>query len=116
MWPSGVFKNAQKVMINPASDGIIYHGMGHKMDYDAFLEMKANEPEPTDIPENGEVKSKEDFVLLSSGYQRGDFYKRYPSGALFEDWDDLVDQLKQLHHEAKVAIIPYSPIQLPNII
>ncbi|MFC1716863.1 lactate racemase domain-containing protein [Candidatus Poribacteria bacterium] len=116
MWPSGVFKNAQKVAINPASDGIMYHGMGDKMDYDAFLKMKANEPEPTDIPENGEIKSKEDFVLLSSGYIRGEFYKRYPSGALFEDWGDLVDQLKRLHHEAKVAIIPYSPIQLPNII
>ena len=115
-WPSGVFKNAQKVMIDPASDGILYHGMSDKMDYDTFLKMKANESEPTDIPENGEIRSKEDFVLLSSGYQRGDFYKRYPSGALFENWDDLVDQLKRLHPEAKVAIIPYSPIQLPNII
>ena len=86
------------------------------MDYDAFLEMKANEPEPTDIPKNGEIKSKEDFVLLSSGFPKGEFYKRYPNGALFENREDLIDQLKRLHHKAKVAMIPYSPIQLPHVV
>lgn len=115
-WASGVFKDAQKVMINPASDGILYHGMSDKVDYDTFLKMKANEPEPTHIPKNVKIKSKEDFVLLSSSFPKGRFYKRYPNGAMFEDWEELIDQLNQLHHEAKVAIIPHSPIQLPNVV
>ena len=115
-WPSGVFKNAQKVVINPASDGIQYHGMSNKMDYDTFLKMKASEPEPTDIPEKGEIKSKEGFVLLSSNFPKGVFYKRYSDGALFENWEELIHQLEQLHQKAKVAVIPYSPIQLPHIV
>ena len=116
MWPSRVFENSQKVMINPASDGIMYHGMSDKVDYDTFLKMKADEPEPTDIPEKGEIKSKDDFILLSSNFPKGEFYKRYPNGALFEDWENLICQLEKLHPEAKVAVIPYSPIQLPHIV
>jgi len=115
MWPSNVFKDAQKVMINPASDGIKYHGMSDKLDYDSFLKMKKKE-EPTNIPKKGEIKSKEDFVLLSSNFPKGEFYKQYPDGALFENWEDLINQLKRFYHEAKVAVIPYSPIQLPHIV
>ena len=116
IWPSGVFKNAQKVMINPASDGIKYHGLSNKVDYDTFLRMKADEPKPTNIPKKVEIKSKEDFVLLSSDFPKGEFYKQYPNGALFENWGNLIAQLEQLHSEAKVTVIPYSPIQLPHII
>ena len=116
MWPVNVFKNAQKVMINPASDGIKYHGMSDKVDYDTFLKMEAEKEEPTDIPKKGEIKSKEGFVLLSSNFPKDEFYKRYPDGALFENWEDLIGQLETLHDEAKVAVIPYSPIQLPHIV
>ena len=116
MWPSGIFKNAQKVVINPASDGIRYHGMSDKVDYDTFLQMKANEPEPAGVPGEGKIKSREDFVLLSSDFPRGEFCKRYSNGALFDNWEELIHQLEQLYQEAKVAVIPYSPIQLPHIV
>ena len=115
-WPINVFKNAQKVMVNPASDGIKYHGMSQDVDYDTFLSMKADRPEPTNIPEKAEIKSKEDFILLSSNFPKGEFYRQYSNGALFDNWGDLIHQLRQLYHEAKVAVIPYSPIQLPHII
>jgi nickel-dependent lactate racemase len=116
MWPSGVFKNAQRVMINSASDGIRYHGMGDKVDYDTFLKMKAYEPEPVNVPEKAEIRAKEDFVLLSANFPKGEFYKRYSNGVMFENWENLVHQLKQLYDNAKVALIPYSPIQLPHIV
>ncbi|MFC1718412.1 lactate racemase domain-containing protein [Candidatus Poribacteria bacterium] len=116
IWPADLFKSAQKVMINPACDGIRYHGMGDKVDYDIFLKMKAEEPEPVNIPEKVEIKSKEDFVLLSPNFPKGEFYKRYSNGTLFGDWDDLIRQLRQLYDNAKVAVIPYSPIQLPYIV
>jgi len=115
LWPSGVFKNALKVVIDPASDGIQYHGLSDRMDYGRFLRMKANEPQPANIPEKVEIKSKETFVLLSSHFPKGVFYSRYTNGALFENWEDIVDQLKKLYDKANVAVIPYSPIQLPNI-
>ena len=115
-WPIDVFRNAQKVMINPASDGIKYHGMSQDVDYDTFLSMKADRPEPTNIPEKAEIKSREGLILLSSNFPEGEFYGRYSNGALFHNWEDLIHQLRQLYHEAKVAVIPYSPMQLPHII
>ena len=115
-WPFSVFKNAQKIVVNPASDGIRYHGMGDKVDYETFLKMKAKEPEPSNIPEKVEIKSKEDFVLLSSNFPKGEFYKQYSNGAMFDNWGDLIGQLEQLHPEAKVAVLPYAPIQIPNIV
>jgi len=115
LWPSGVFKNALKIVIDPASDGILYHGMNARMDYKRFLRIKSNEPQPTNIPEKVEIKSKETFVLLSSNFPKGEFYSRYPNGALFENWEDIADQLKKLYDKANVAVIPYSPIQLLNI-
>lgn len=116
MWPSGFFSEAQKVVINPASDGILYHGMGNGVDYQTFLEKKAEEQEKTPIPEKAEIQSKDDFVLLSSNFPKDEFYKRYPTGALFYRWDDLMEQLKTLYDAANVAVIPYSPIQLPNVL
>ena len=115
-WPSKVFGNAQKVMINLASDGIDYHGMSDKVDYETFLKMKKDEPEPADVPKKGEIKSKDAFVLLTSRFPKAKFYKQHPSGAMFDNWGDLIGQLEQLHREAKVAVIPYSPIQLPHIV
>lgn len=115
LWPSGLFKNALKVVIDPASDGIQYHGMGNRMDYQRFLRIKSAEPQPTNIPEKVEIKSKETFVLLSSNFPQGEFYSRYANGALFDNWEDIVDQLKKLYDQANVAVMPYSPIQLPSI-
>ena len=116
MWPSGIFKNALKVVINPASDGIPYHGMGNRMDYKRFLRMRANEPEPTNIPEKVEIKSKDTFVLLSKNFPKGEFYKRYSDGAMFDNWGEIIDQLKKLYDKANVAVMPTPSIQLPEII
>jgi len=116
MWPSGVFKDALKVVINPASDGILYHGMGNRMDYKRYLRMQANEPEPTNIPEKVEIKSKDTFVLLSSNFPKGEFYKRYADGALFDNWGEIIDQLKKLYDQANVVVMPNPSIQLPEIV
>ena len=115
-WPYKVFGDAQKVMINLASDGIYYHGMSDKVDYETFLKMKKDEQESADVPEKGEIKSKEALVLLTSGYPKAGFYRQHPDGAIFDNWGDLIEQLKPLYSEAKVAVIPYSPIQLPHIV
>ena len=116
MWPSDTFKNAQMVMLIPACDGIRYHGMSDKVDYKTFVEMKASEQEPTNIPKKAVIKSKKDFVVLSENFPKGEFYKLYANGVLLEDWTDLIGQLKQLHGKAKVAVFPYAPLQIPNVV
>ncbi len=113
MWPSGVFKNAQKVMVNPASDGIGYHGLGDKMDYKTYLDRKADEE--VNVIEDSGIRSKDDFVLLTSNFPKSKFHKSYPNGAMFENWEELISQLESLHSKPKVVVIPYSPIQLPQI-
>jgi hypothetical protein len=35
---------------------------------------------------------------------------------MFENWEEIIDQLKKLYDKANVAIIPNSPIQLPEIV
>jgi len=116
LWASEVFKKALTVVIDPASDGILYHGLSSRMDYKRFLREKAKEPQPTHIPEKVEIESEDTFVLLSRHFPKGEFYSRYANGALFDHWEDIVDQLKKRYEKASVAVIPYSPIQLPNII
>lgn len=116
MWPSGVFKNAQKIMIHPCPDGIFYHGIIHKVDYDTFLKMKADKSKPTNILEKVSIESREDFILLSANYPKDEFYKQHPNGAMFGEWEELIGQLEPLYNKAKVAVIPYSPIQVPRLI
>ena len=115
-WPYKVFGSAQKVMINPASDGIQYHGMTDKVDYETFLKMKKDDAIPVDVPRKVEIKSKETPILLTARYPEAKFYKQNPGGAMFDNWEELMDQLKPLHRKPKVAVIPYSPLQLPHIV
>ena len=116
LWPSKVFDKALKVIIDPASDGIFYHGMSHRMDYGRFLRTKAREPQQVSIPAIPKIASKDTFVLLSSSFPKALFYSRYTDGALFETWNDVVDQLGKLFDRANVAVIPYAPIQLPSVV
>ena len=76
--------------------------------------MKANEPEPTNIPAKAEIKSKDTFVLLSSNFPKGEFYNRYSDGAMFDNWEEIIGQLKKLYNKANVAVMPTPSIQLPE--
>ncbi|MFX1295167.1 MAG: lactate racemase domain-containing protein, partial [Promethearchaeota archaeon] len=49
MWPFKIYKNALKIVIDPASDGIFYHGLNFQRDYKIFLRMKANETNSVNI-------------------------------------------------------------------
>ena len=112
-WAVGLFKNAYKVMINAASDGILYHGLSDHMDYVRHVKLKDKAPK-VDIPSEAVIKSKEHMAMFSEGFRPEDYYRRNPDGALFSSWDALIAKLKRMCPTGKVAIIPCSSIQLPR--
>ena len=114
IWPVHVFKSAYKVMINPASDGILYHGLSDCMDYARHLMLKEN-LQKVDIPSKPAVNSKQQLVMFSEGFRPEDYYARNKDGALFSSWDALIAELKRVCPKGKVAVIPCSAIQLPEI-
>lgn len=116
IWPVGVFENAYKVMINPASDGILYHGLTDRMDYARYLMLKET-PKEVDIPSKPTVDSRDHLVMFSGGFRPEDYYgrARYQGGSLFSSWDALIGELVRVCPEGNVAVIPCSAIQLPEI-
>ena len=45
-WPTSLFEGAYKVLLNPASDGILYHGLTDRMSYGRYLALKQRVPRP----------------------------------------------------------------------
>ena len=113
-WPVELFKNAYKVVINVASDGILYHGLMHKMDYGRFLRLR-EKASKADIPPQPSIKSREQTIMLSENFPADGFYERSKDGALFTEWDVLVRELRRVCPRGKVAVIPCSAIQLPKV-
>ena len=115
-WPQGIFENAHKVMIDPALDGVCYHGLygDYRVDFETFLKLKTKEPK---VERKPEINAKDGLVLLTESFPVADFYKKYPEGALFNRWENLAGQLQEIYptsRKVRVAVIPCSPIQLPN--
>jgi hypothetical protein len=113
-WAAGVFEDAYKVMVNAASDGILYHGLSNRMDYARHLKLRAEAEEPC-IPSEPAI-SKEHMVMFSEGFKPEDYYRRNPDGALFSTWDALMARLTQVCPAGRAAVIPCSSIQLPEIV
>lgn len=115
IWPVEVFKNAYKAYIDDASDGIIYHGLGDGMDWGRWLSRR----KPAEASPDGRkptINSKDQMVVVSTGFQPEDFYRQFEDGALFPDWETLVEELQKVCPKGKVAVIPCAPIQTPVII
>ncbi len=114
-WPTTVFENAYKVVVNAASDGVLYHGLSDRMDYARYLMLK-QKGSNVKVPARASVTSKEQMIMLSEHFAPKDFYGRYEDGALFDSRDALVEELKKVCPNGKVAVIPCSAIQLPEIV
>jgi len=114
-WPTTVFENAYKVVVNAASDGVLYHGLSDRMDYARHLMLK-QKGSNVKVPARASITSKEQMIMLSEHFAPKDFYGRYEDGALFDSWDALVEELKKVCPNGKVAFIPCSAIQLPEIV
>jgi nickel-dependent lactate racemase len=113
-WPIAAFPNAYKVMLNAASDGILYHGLSDSMDYARHVMLKRQETETEPIPE-ATIRSKGQMIVVSDGFPPSDFYARHAEGALFQTWGALVPELQRVCPTGKVVVLPCAPIQLPEL-
>jgi hypothetical protein len=112
-WPIDLFENAYKVIIDAASDGIMYHGLAHKMDYARHLRIKKEKP--AEARRHNGIASKDQLIMLSAGFAPDDFYRHNEKGLLFDSAETLMAELKRVSPRAKVAVLPCSSIQLPEI-
>ncbi|MCZ6634751.1 MAG: lactate racemase domain-containing protein [bacterium] len=113
LWPLRKFPNAYKVAINPATDGICYHGLFDRIDYARFCMEKARQPEQElPVPQ---IEGSDQILMWSEHFPVDDFYKRNNTGVLFRDWETLQNQLiEKLPDNARVAVFPNAAIQVPT--
>ena len=111
LWPLRLFKNAYKVAINPATDGICHHGLYDEIDYARFCKQQSQQPQQ-ELPEP-KIEGPHQTLMWSENFPVDEFYKRNPDGILFRDWDTLRNQLiEKLPDNARVAVFPNAAIQI----
>jgi len=112
-WPIALFEKAYKVMLNPASDGILYHGLSDRMDYARHLMLK--DRSAVDPPTPVEIRSTEQMIMVSEHFPPTDFRRVYPDGVLFASWESAVATLQHVCPRGRVVVLPCAPIQLPEV-
>ena len=113
LWPIRLFKNAYKVGINPATDGICYHGLFDRVDYARFRKLKDEELQQ-ELPDP-KIEGPHQTLMWSEHFPVAEFYKRNTDGVLFREWDTLLNQLiEKLPENARVAVFPNASIQVPK--
>ena len=111
LWARGHFENAYTVIVNPATEGVCYHGLFDQIDYPRFARQSAaQKPMPLPAPKIG---SREQALVWSDLFPVDAFYKRHPNDILFREWDTLITMLApKLPQNAKVAILPCASTQI----
>ena len=110
-WVRRHFDHAYTIAINPASDGICYHGLFDRVDYARFLKQRA-EQKPMELPPP-KIGTSDQLLVWSEHFPVDDFYKKHPNDILFREWDTLINLLaKKLPENAKVAVFPCGGIQV----
>ncbi len=111
LWASSYFENAYKMALNPASDGICYHGLFDQIDYVRFLEQRA-ERIPPELPEP-KLGNQDQLHVWSEHFMVDDFYKKHSGALLFRDLEQLIQLFaEKLPAKAKVAVLPSAGIQV----
>lgn len=112
VWMRNSFKNSYLVAINPASDGIFFHGLFDRIDWQRFSEMLSKrEQEDDPAPE---INGTESPIMWSKNFPIQDFKKKIKGGVLFREWNRLIDQLAvKVPSDARVAVFPCGGIQVP---
>jgi len=111
LWAARHFEKAYKMALNPASDGICYHGLFDQIDYARFLEQKAERTESElSAPQLG---NQDQLHVWSEHFLVDDFYKKHPGALLFRDLEQLIALFaEKLPANAKVAVLPSAGIQV----
>ena len=111
LWATRYFEKAYKIALNPASDGICYHGLFEEIDYPRFLQQQA-ERTPSELPPP-ELGTQDQLHVWSENFLVDDFYKKHPDALLFRDLYQLIALFAaSLPAQAKVAVLPAAGIQV----
>jgi nickel-dependent lactate racemase len=113
-WPIALFGSAYKVMLNPATDGVLYHGLSDGMDYARHLMLK--EQSAADSTQPLKIHSTEQMIMVSEHFPPADFYRVYPDGVLFASWESAVGALQHVCPGGSVVVLPCAPIQLSEVV
>lgn len=111
LWAAGYFEKAYKMALNPATDGICYHGLFDEIDYDRYLQQR-EERTPSELP-YPKLGDQDQLHVWSKNFRVDDFYKKQPNAILFRDLDQLIKLfVEKLPLKAKVAVLPSAGIQV----
>ena len=111
LWCRRLFPNARFVVINPAMDGICYHGLFDRIDWQRYSEQMATreaiiDPEP-------QLGGTDQVVIWSENFPIHDFPRKHPHDLLVRKWDKVLELIEPtLPTNAKVAVFPTSGLQL----
>lgn len=111
LWMDKYFERAYTVAVNPATDGICYHGLFGRIDWARFQQRKAM-MEPVDPP-TPYIGDHDQLLVWSQNFPADDFADKLKNGILFRQWEMLIEMLAQkLPTDAKVAVFPCGSIQV----
>lgn len=111
LWCRKLFPNARFIVVNPAVDGICYHGLYERIDWTRFsaqLAARAVIPDP-----DARLNGKDQAVIWSDHYSAHDFPRKQPNDLLVRSWEKALELVQPtLPQEATVAVFPTSGLQL----
>lgn len=111
LWAAGYFEKAYKMLLNPASDGVCYHGLFDQIDYTRYLQQRM-ENIPPELPEP-KLGNRDQLHVWSEYFLVDDFYKKHSNGILFRNLEQLIQMFaEELPDHAKVAVFPSAGIQV----
>jgi nickel-dependent lactate racemase len=111
LWATRYFEKAYQMALNPATDGICYHGLFEQIDYARFVQQKAERTQ-SELPAP-QLGTQDQLHVWSEHFLVDDFYKKHPGALLFRDLDQLISLFaERLPSHAKVAVLPSAGIQV----
>jgi len=111
LWCRRLFPKARFLVVNPAVDGICYHGLFDRIDWKRYsAQMAARQVIEDARPEVGGL---EQAIIWSQHYSAHDFPRKQPDDILVRTWEHALELLRPvLPDQATVAVFPTSGLQL----
>ena len=111
LWAVSHFEKAYQMALNPASDGICYHGLFEEIDFARFAAEREGRVE-SELP-TPQLGEQDQLHVWSEHFFVDDFYKKHPGALLFRDLEKLIALFaEKLPPQAKVAVLPAAGIQV----
>jgi len=66
--------------------------------------------------ENSDAVHNDSLIVVSPHLSPVDFYRRFPDGRLFKNWQQARHTLESMVPDARIAVLPSAPLQIPEVI